>query len=157
MIDSRQKIQDKDSNKGKILNLQMIESTNLLYIIRGRSGAPPASGPIGMEEFSSGRVESLVLVRAEIVPLRLQQVSRQSFAPEAIEVAQCRGERGYRDSMRKGRGTYSAPALLCRQLLLEERVEQQVLECRVVIKRILNSSEARPMMHLRHTRRCPVV
>ena len=79
MIDSRQKSQDIESSN------QLKHQINLNIIGGGcRTAATPR--PIGMEKLPAGSVDPFVLVCTKVVPLCLQQVGRQSFAPEAIEV-----------------------------------------------------------------------
>src|SRR5690554_1239545 len=117
-------------------------STSALYIV-GRGGSISAmSRPVSMEELTPWTVYTFILMCTKIITLRLKEVCRQSLTAESVEVVKCRSKRRYGNTVHYGCGTDPAPALLsCLHSLLEERIKQQVLQCRVVVKRLLDISQ----------------
>ena len=98
--------------------------------------------PIGMEELSSGFVDALVRVSAEIVALGLKQVGRQPLVPIAVIEDQCTADRRCGDALLDGRGDHSPPgALSLDHGAFEERVEQQVFQVALLIVGFLDLAE----------------
>jgi hypothetical protein len=52
-----------------------------------------------VEKLAPRLVGALVGVRPKVIALGLEQVGRQAFAAEPVEVAERRGERGRRDAV----------------------------------------------------------
>ena len=59
-----------------------------LGIVCGGRGVAAVTGPVGVEELAPGRVQPLIGVGAEVVPLGLQQVRGQPLRGVAVEIAQ---------------------------------------------------------------------
>ena len=95
-----------------------------------------------MEHFPAWRIQPLVRVRPEVVALGLQQVGGEAGAAVAVEVVQGGAkDRGRQAELNRGR-QHATPArlgLLDRRL--EEVVEQQVLQVRVLVERRLDVAQ----------------
>src|SRR5690554_2162665 len=114
--------------KTKEPRYRIIESSNHrinLDIVRGRRCTATSSRPVGMEELPAWGIHTFILVCTKVVPLCLQQVGRQSFAPEAIEIGKCRSKRGHRDAVHQSSGTDPTPALLSGEYRFFEERRQQ--------------------------------
>ncbi len=95
-----------------------------------------------MKEFASRFVDSFVGVRSKIISLCLQQVGRQATAAIAIVESQGSTHGRHRNAHLNGRGDHSAPGCLCfLDGVLEERVDEQVLQLRIFVKRFLYLAE----------------
>jgi hypothetical protein len=63
------------------------------HVVRAARCGAAAAGPVRVEELPPRFVRPLIGVRAEVIPLRLQQVRRQSTTAEAIVIRQRRRHR----------------------------------------------------------------
>jgi hypothetical protein len=100
--------------------------------------------PVGVEDFSLGRVNALVGVRAEVVPLGLQQIRRQTSGGIAVEPGEGRGEGRGGDPRAQGPGRHLPPG--GKQLLdlrAEILVQQQVFQAGIPVKGLLDPAKER--------------
>ena len=95
-----------------------------------------------MEELATRLVEALVSVCAKIVALSLQQVGRQTFGTIAVVVSQRRTDGRHRNAKLDGGGHHTTPGILClRDGTLEEGIQQQVVQPRVLLERVLDLAQ----------------
>lgn len=66
------------------------------------SGQSAFPDPVGVEFFPAWLVRALIGMSTEIVPLSLQQVRRQPSSTVSVEVRQCSGEAGDRQTELNG-------------------------------------------------------
>ncbi len=89
-----------------------------------------------MEEFAARLVHALVGMRAKVVALSLREVRGQALGAVAVVIAQRRRERRRGNAVQHGLGYDLAPICLSLfDLLAKERVEQEVVEIRRIVKR----------------------
>ena len=101
----------------------------------GRHISAPAS-PVSVEELATRLVNAFVGVRAEIIPLRLEQIGGYLLGAVAVEKRQRRAKSGHGDAAFSSHGDDIAPALLAvANSAFEEGVEQQILKAWVVCRR----------------------
>lgn len=87
------------------------------------------TGPVGVEEFALGAIGALVGVCAEVVALRLDDVSGSRSAAEAVEVGETGGDGGRGDADGGGLNDDAAPTdSALGDLFREEGIEEQVGE-----------------------------
>ena len=93
------------------------------------------ASPIGVEKFSARTVSALVSVSSEIVPLRLQEVSRESGATVAIIIFKGRRQGWHWDAAFYRCGNDFPPALLSSsKFILEIWIQQYVGDVRVLVE-----------------------
>ena len=113
-----------------------------LHRIGRRGGVSAVPCPVGVEEFAPRPVDALVLMRAEIIALRLKQIGRQPRIPESVVVAQRRRHGRDPDSV-QDRRRYNAPPGFLRSLdpFSEKWIQQQVRQAGIRIKCIFDLRE----------------
>ncbi|MNI54534.1 hypothetical protein D3C73_1094320 [compost metagenome] len=75
----------------------------------------------------------------KVIALSLKQVSRQAFRTIAVIVGQSAGEAWNRNSVLNGSRNHFTPCILIAfNHILEVRIKEKVLECRITIISILN-------------------
>ena len=140
-------------------------NSSSLGIVGGRGHVATAAGPVGVHE--SARIgEQLVCVRAKVVALRLltkmmrknrsvciqfnkkkneanlDEVGGQSFASVAVVEGKSGAEAGQRHAELHARGDHLAPRVLALVYLVgEELVEEQVVQLRVRVERLLDVAQ----------------
>src|SRR3954454_2896793 len=91
--------------------------------VRRRSGRSAAAGPVRVLELAPRTVDSLILMRAEVVALCLKEVRGQPRVPDAVEVGERRHVGGDPDAVRdRGRDDAAPRGLRRLDVLAEERV-----------------------------------
>jgi len=58
-------------------------------VVGGAGDFAAGAGPVGVDEFASWLIDALVGVRAEVVPLSLEQVGRKALG--SVAVKKCQG------------------------------------------------------------------
>lgn len=113
-----------------------------LRVIGACRGISAVTCPVGMEKLTARRVQPLVGVRAEVIPLRLKQIRGQAVGGIAVEVRKRRRHCGRGHAVLHG---------CCRDLpprreqrlhrALEIRVEQEVAKVGILVIRVLDLPE----------------
>ncbi len=100
------------------------------------------AGPIRVEEFAAWFVRAFVSVRAEEIPLGLEQVGWKHCGTVAVVERECRAECRYWNAALGSLRHDVAPAFLASlDLATEIFVEQNVAKFRILIEGLFNFSE----------------
>ena len=104
-----------------------------LGIISGRRHVASQPGPICMNK-SSRIAQQFISMRAEVIPLRLNQIGRQACWPVAIIESQCGAETGRGYAQLDRIGYHFSPGFLSAiNSFPEEVVQQQVIQIRILV------------------------
>ena len=113
-----------------------------LHIVHTGADGAAVTRPVGVEGLVARLIHALVRVCAKVVALRLNQIRRQPSAANAVEEGQRRGESGHRYAEQRGlRDNHAQRRDASLQLVGEERIEDEVLETRVAVERLLDVAQ----------------
>jgi hypothetical protein len=74
------------ANTGALYNT--MKKRGRLYVISCGSGGSSAAGPVGMEEFATGLINTLVGMGTKVIALSLQQIGGQALGAIAVKIGQ---------------------------------------------------------------------
>jgi len=110
-----------------------------LYGIRRSASRPAVPRPIRVEKLAAFFINTLVGVRAEIIPLGLEQIRRKAFAAVTVEVGKRAGKGRDGDAALHRRGNNPAPrGLSLFNNACKEGIEQKVFQVRLFVKGFFN-------------------
>mmetsp|Transcript_676 Transcript_676/g.1145 ORF Transcript_676/g.1145 Transcript_676/m.1145 type:complete len:205 (+) Transcript_676:503-1117(+) len=113
----------------------------LCRVLVGRDIAT-RSRPVGMEPLRSRFIHALIRMSTKVVSLRLKQIRRKNCGSISVVKRQCCAKCGHRRTLEHRSGYRISPPVLCiGNGSLEEVVEKQVGQLRVLRKRVTDISQ----------------